>query len=452
MEWERLLSLKRQGDGHKRLRSEQDETRLGFEVDYDRIIFSSAFRGLQDKTQVMPLPVTASARKAFVHTRLTHSLEVSVVGRSLGRIAGQQILNKYPSLKEVHGHRFNDFGAIVAAASLAHDIGNPPFGHSGEKAIGAYFESGPGQRYKAELTEKEYQDLLDFEGNANGFKLLTESRQGVPGGLRLSYATLGAFMKYPKESLPKKPTKHIADKKFGFFQSEKTFFEEVAHELGLKRKADNPEIGFHRHPLAYLVEAADDICYTIIDFEDGINLGLISEEYALEYLIKLVKDQINTKKYNQMPYMSDRLSYLRALSINTLISDAIRIFVNNEEAILEGDFDTSLMEKSRFKPQMDDIIQLSVEKVYRSQDVIEKELAGYRIIADLLEIFITALVHHKDNKASNYDRLILQSVPPLGRFKQATLYQLLMGASCFVASLSDTEAVHLHNKMTGRQV
>ncbi|MEP5615461.1 MAG: dGTP triphosphohydrolase, partial [Flavobacteriaceae bacterium] len=269
MDWERLLSLKRFGDTHKRLRKEQEETRLGFEVDYDRIIFSSSFRGLQDKTQVIPLPISVGSKKDFVHTRLTHSLEVSVVGRSLGRIAGQRILAKHPYLSEIHGYQFNDFGAIVAASALAHDIGNPPFGHSGEKAIGSYFEQGNGAKYKAYLSNEEFQDLADFEGNANGFKLLTESREGVPGGLRLSYATLGAFIKYPKASLPKKPSKHIADKKFGFFQSEKDFFMEVANEIGLVPNLKNKGIGFYRHPLAYLVEAADDICYTIIDFEDG---------------------------------------------------------------------------------------------------------------------------------------------------------------------------------------
>jgi dGTPase len=214
MNWEQLLSLKRFGDTNKRLRKEQDETRLGFEVDYDRIIFSSEFRSLQDKTQVIPLSQTD-----FVHTRLTHSLEVSVVGRSLGRIVGQKLLKKYPHLQNIHGYQANDFGAIVAAAALAHDIGNPPFGHSGEKAIGEFFKNVEGKSFKAQLTEKEYQDLCDFEGNANGFKILTQSRDGREGGLRLSYATLGTFMKYPKESLPKKPTRDISDKKYGFFQS-----------------------------------------------------------------------------------------------------------------------------------------------------------------------------------------------------------------------------------------
>ncbi len=448
MNWEQLLSLRRQGDTHKRLRKEQDETRLGFEVDYDRIIFSAAFRSLQDKTQVIPLSKTD-----FVHTRLTHSMEVSVVGRSLGRIAGKKILEKHPYLKEVHGYQFNDFGAIVAAAALAHDIGNPPFGHSGEKAIGEYFKTGNGQHYRSQLSEKEYQDIIDFEGNANGLKLLTETREGVQGGLRLSYATLGAFMKYPKESLPKKPTAHIADKKFGFFQTELHFFEEVAKELGLNQTRQGKDTSFSRHPLTYLVEAADDICYTIIDFEDGINLGLIPEDFALEYLIKLVKDTINTKKYNEMVYMEDRLSYLRALAISTLISDVIDVFVENEEAILDGTFGVSLLDKSKYKAQISDIIQLSVEKVYQSQEVIEKEIAGYRVISDILDVYTSALVKKTEGQASNYDRLVVKTLPAFyQRTEDLSIYQILLNTCCYVASLSDGAAVHIHNKIMGRQL
>ncbi|MEZ4810030.1 MAG: dNTP triphosphohydrolase [Allomuricauda sp.] len=452
MNWEQLLSLKRFGDTHKRLRKEQKETRLGFEVDYDRIIFSSAFRSLQDKTQVIPMPISVGSQKDFVHTRLTHSLEVSVVGRSLGRIAGQQILSKYPHLAELHGHHFNDFGAIVAAAALAHDIGNPPFGHSGEKAIGNYFEHGNGKKYRTLLSGEEYQDLIDFEGNANGFKLLTESRDGVPGGLRLSYATLGAFMKYPKASLPKKPSKHIADKKFGFFQSEKDFFLEVVEDIGLVPNQNNPGIGFYRHPLTYLVEAADDICYTIIDFEDGINLGLVPEEYALEYLINLVKDNIHVTKYNAMTSSSDRLSYLRALAINTLITDAVEVFVRHETEILEGNFGTALLDKGKYGAQISDIIKLSVEKIYQCSEVIDKELAGYRIISDLLEVYTTALVNVKEGSETNYDRLLLKSLPENYRNTDAPLYKILLDTSCFVASLSDSAAVHIHNKVMGRQI
>ena len=447
MNWEQLLSLRRKGDTNKRLRIEQDETRLGFEVDYDRIIFSSAFRSLQDKTQVIPLSKTD-----FVHTRLTHSLEVSVVGRSLGRLAGKKILEKHPYLNEVHGYQFNDFGAIVAAAALAHDIGNPPFGHSGEKSIGEYFRTGNGLKYKELITDKQYQDIIDFEGNANGFKLLAQDRAGVLGGLRLSYATLGAFMKYPKESLPKKPTKHIADKKFGFFQTEKQTFENIAADLGLLQTRKGASVSFARHPLTFLVEAADDICYTIIDFEDGINLGLISEDFALEYLIKLVKDSINTKKYHSLIYKEDRLSYLRALAINTLIQDAVSIFMENEERILQGDFDVSLLDKSPYDAQIKDIIGISVAKVYRAQEVVEKEIAGYKIISNILDVYVDALVQKKNGNASNYHKLIIETLPKAYQQTNISLYEILLNTCCYVASLSDSSAVHIHNKIQGRQL
>jgi len=440
MNWEQLLSLKRFGDKENRNRLDQDETRLGFEVDYDRIIFSDSFRSLQDKTQVVPLSKTD-----FVHTRLTHSLEVSVVARSLGRIVGEQLLKKYPNLV-TKGYKMNDFGAIVASAALAHDIGNPPFGHSGEKAIGEYFKNGNGQKYKSELTKKQWQDLIDFEGNANGFKILTESKNGVNGGLRLSYATLGSFIKYPKESLPKKPTNEIADKKFGVFQSDLSFFNELAKELGLMESRNNDEIAYKRHPLAYLVEAADDICYTIIDFEDGINLGLIDEDFALEYLIKLVKDTINTEKYYNLPNKKDRLSYLRALAIGTLINEASKIFLENETSILNGEYPFALLDKCKYEAQINDIIKISVEKIYRSSQVIEKEIVGYSVIYKLLDVFLTAINNQYESKESNYDKLII-SLSPCLISESKSLYDRILTVCNFVASLSDGFALQLYHKI-----
>ena len=439
MNWEQLLSLRRQGDTHKRLRSEQDKTRSGFEVDYDRIIFSSAFRNLQDKTQVIPFSKTD-----FVHTRLTHSLEVAVVGRSLGRVVGSAILKRYPALEHSLGYHAYDFGAIVAAASLAHDIGNPPFGHSGEQAIGDFFQIGKGQHYQDALTEKQYQDLVDFEGNANGLKVLAEDRKGVPGGLRLSYATLGTFTKYPKASLPKKPTAHVADKKFGYFQQQALFFDEVAKDLGLK-KDDNT---YNRHPLAFLVEAADDICYTLIDFEDGINLGWISEDYALEYLIKLVQKTIDQSKFSKLNTRADRLAYLRALSISTLIEDASRVFMKYEQSILEGTFSSSLMDKSSYKAQMEDIIQVSVHQIYKSREVIEKELKGYQVIHRLLEVFVQAVVHDHQGNTSAYDRLALSCLPDKMIQSSTQIYDQLLNVSCFVASLTDGKALEWYQKMS----
>lgn len=444
MKWEKLLSLKRFGDTNKRLRKEQDDTRLGFEVDYDRIIFSSEFRSLQDKTQVIPMSQTD-----FVHTRLTHSLEVSVVGRSLGRIVGKQLLKKHPHLNTSLGYQANDFGAIVASAALAHDIGNPPFGHSGEKAIGEFFKTGLGKQFRGDLSEQEYKDLCLFEGNANGFKILTQNRPGREGGLRLSYATLGAFMKYPKEVLPVKPTSHIADKKYGVFQENKNQFTEVAEELGLLKRGSQESMSFSRHPLAFLVEAADDICYTIIDFEDGINLGLIPEEFALEYLLNLVRDSINTNKYNLLNNTEDRLSYLRALAINNLIKEAASIFIENETEILNGTYNHALLDKCKYQAQVNDIIKLSVEKVYRSKEVIDKEIAGFAILTKLLEVYAKAVISKANNTSTFLDDLILNDFPKDLIENSVTTYDRLLSVCHYISLMSDSNAKLQFNKLKG---
>jgi dGTPase len=354
-------------------------------------------------------------------------------------------LKKHPQLQNTHGYQFNDFGAIVAAAALAHDIGNPPFGHSGEKAIGDYFLNGNGKRFKEQLTEKEYQDLVDFEGNANGFKILTESKNGVEGGLRLTYATLGAFMKYPKQSLPKKPTAHVADKKYGVFQSDTAFFEEVVSDLGLLSRNNE---GFARHPLTFLVEAADDICYTIIDFEDGINLGLIEEEIALEYLINLVRNTLKKDVYSGLKTSQDRLAYLRSLAINTLIAEAAKIFIENEEEILKGTFSEALLDKSQYKAQIADIIKISVEKVYQSTEVMEKEIAGYNILSTLLDGFTTAFENQSNGTARHYDKLLLRLVE--NNFStENSVYKNLMEGCNFISRLTDGNALQIFQKIKG---
>jgi len=439
MLWENLLSLNKYGDTSLRLRKNEDETRLSFDMDYDRVVFSSAFRSLQDKTQVIPLSKTS-----FVHTRLTHSIEVSVVGRSLGRAVGKHVLTKYPHLREL-GYQTNDFGAIIAAAAVAHDIGNPPFGHSGEKAIGEFFQFEKGTAIKHLLTEAEYADLCSFEGNANGFRILNETRLGVEGGLRLTYATLGAFTKYPKESLPVRPTDRIADKKYGFFQGDKKFFKEVAETLGLKSNSVNGELRYARHPLAFLVEAADDICYTIIDFEDGINLGLISEDVALEYLGGIISDKINTHKYSKLQTKEERIAYLRAVAIGALIQDATDIFLQNEEAILAGEFHQSLLYDSKYRHQITDVIDCSVERIYQSDEVVEKEVSGYVVLQHLLDIFFTAIINQENGRETSFDKLLLKKLPERYR-KKGSLYDKVMGITCYIASLTDSNAVELHLK------
>ena len=439
MLWENLLSLNKYGDTSLRLRKNEDETRLSFDMDYDRVVFSSAFRSLQDKTQVIPLSKTS-----FVHTRLTHSIEVSVVGRSLGRAVGKHVLTKYPHLREL-GYQTNDFGAIIAAAAVAHDIGNPPFGHSGEKAIGEFFQFKKGTAIKHLLTEAEYADLCSFEGNANGFRILNETRLGAEGGLRLTYATLGAFTKYPKESLPVRPTDRIADKKYGFFQGDKKFFKEVAKTLGLKSNSVNGELRYVRHPLAFLVEVADDICYTIIDFEDGINLGLIGEDVALEYLGGIISDKINTHKYSKLQTKEERIAYLRAVAIGALIQDATDIFLQNEDAILAGEFHQSLLYDSKYRHQITDVIDCSVERIYQSDEVVEKEVSGYVVLQHLLDIFFTAIINQENGRETSFDKLLLKKLPERYR-KKGSLYDKVMGITCYIASLTDSNAVELHLK------
>lgn len=443
MNWTQLLSLKKFGDTKVRNRTDENPSRVGFEVDYDRIIFSNAFRSLQDKTQVIP-----HSKTDFVHTRLTHSLEVSVVGRSIGRLAGEQIINKYPELSNL-GYTINDFGAIVAAACLCHDIGNPPFGHSGEKAIGDFFLHGVGEKYRLDLDPTQWQDLIDFEGNANGFHVLTDSRPGAEGGLRISYATLGAFMKYPKESLPKKPTNDISDKKYGFFQADKSSFMDVAKSLGLIRK-DGSAVRYFRHPLTYLVEAADDICYTIIDFEDGINLGWIPEEHALEFLIKIVKNNINSEKYAALQTKAERVGYLRALAIGSLISDVVRVFMENEDQILKGNFPFALTDKCAYVAQMKDIITISISNVYESREVVEKEIVGYKVLHTLLEKFIAASNNHFLGKATHYDEMILKLLPEQYQTEEESLYLRLLNICCFISMLTDGKALELYHSIVGK--
>jgi len=259
-------------------------------------------------------------------------------------------------------------------------------------------------------------------------------------------------MKYPKESLPKKPTSNIIDKKYGFFQAEKSVFVDVAKDLGLQKIREGNDITFSRHPLAFLVEAADDICYTIIDFEDGINLGLIEEEFALEYLINLVRDTINTEKYYQLTTKQDRLSYLRALAIGNLINEAAKVFLDNEDSILKGKYQISLLDKCKYEAQINDIIKISINKIYRSKEVVEKEIAGYKVLADLLDVFINAINNSFNGKASNYDNLLLNTLPEKYRTLDVSLYQRILSICSYIAGMSDGAAILLHKKIKGIEI
>jgi len=373
MEWIKLLSSKRIG---KKIQG-RTIARSAFEQDFDRIVFSQPFRLLQNKTQVFPLP-----EEDFVHNRLTHSLEVSSVARSLGRMVGKTIMARHPDLAKYEFSEF-DFGSIVAAAALSHDIGNPPFGHSGEKAISDYFNANKDLLSDLELTPKEWMDLFSFEGNAQGFRLLAGNENH---GLKLTNATLATFSKYPKQTgLKGVDSEKASQKKYGFFQTEKEIFQRVAKEVGLIKRADYT---WGRHPLAFLVEAADDICYHIIDLEDGCRLGLVSFDTFLELLSPILKNRIQKNKLRTIEDQNEKLGILRAMAIGELIGTASQAFLDEEINILNGNYDSALTETIIYQNSLAEIKTFSIEHIYKAEMVLEKEIMGLQILPQLIDQFL----------------------------------------------------------------
>lgn len=394
----------------------------------------------------MPMP-----ESDFVHTRLTHSLEASVVGRSLGRIVGKSILERHPQLAQEKNIQEADFGDIVAAACLAHDIGNPPFGHSGEDAISSYFQSDEAQPYLATLSEAEKADLHRYEGNAAGFRVLTytyPTHCNLPGGLSLTYTTLATFTKYPKESLPIiLNTKSTSEKKYGFFQTEKAWFQNIAQELGLLKKGQAGEVFYHRHPLAFLVEAADDICYRIIDFEDGLKLGLVPQEEGLNLLRQILNDDPERKSSLTFYDWREEIGYLRARIIGKLIDETTSVFLQHEQEILAGTYDKPLINELDCKPVLDKIRDLSVRLIYQNRPVLEIEAAGFEVLGGLLDAGIKA-VFKPDSK---HHRKLAALIPPqyLELPDTATDYDRIIHITDFVTSLTDQAALGLYRKIKG---
>lgn len=443
MNWEKLLTSGRFDlrDGHSAI---ETQNRSEIERDYDRIIFSSPFRNLQDKTQVFPLP-----EHDFVHTRLTHSLEVSSVGRSLGKAVGEFLLNKYPDLQS-KGISSSDIGAIVAAASLAHDIGNPPFGHAGEEAISDFFKHHPyGFVWQTYVSQQEWSDLCNFEGNAQGFRMLVSKENG----LKLTYPTLAAFTKYPRPSqVFEKDPKRRSHKKYGFFVDQKEEFEMLSEKLGLEKSSTEC---FLRHPLAFLVEAADDICYSIIDLEDGCTLGLVSFEESVSLLGEILGDKFQPEKLNKYNSDAQKLAVLRAMAIGQLIGESVAAFCKEEENILSGDFDQALTDSISAASALHKISKLSVQKIYRSKPVLEKEAAGFQVLEGLLEVFSKALNHkfYQTELFSGKDRSILRLLPedfPMEGWDSSTNpYPLLRELIDFISGMTDKYALSLYRKVKG---
>ncbi|AEL25240.1 dGTP triphosphohydrolase [Cyclobacterium marinum] len=435
MNWEKLLLP----EGLKP--SDTDLQRSQFERDFDRIIFSAPFRNLQDKTQVFPLP-----ENDFVHTRLTHSLEVSSVGRSLGKSTGKFLLDKYPALASKKLQPF-DIGGIVATAALAHDIGNPPFGHAGEEAISDFFKfHTTGKLWQQKCSENEWEDLTNFEGNAQGFRMLVDKGNGM----NISPATLAAFTKYPRPAWSKATgEKRRSQKKFGFYTSNITDYEHLAKGMGIPKLAENC---WMRHPLAFLVEAADDICYSIIDLEDGCTLGLVSLEESISLMAGIIGDRYDPEKLQKYSSPKQKLAIMRAMTISRLIQETSAVFEEKEVDILSGEFDQALTEIIPSAENLEAITSLSVKKIYRSQPVLEKEAAGYQVLEGLLATFSEALFHFHfcKEKFSGHNKSILRLLPEeLELQKSRDAYALMRGLLDFISGMTDKHALSLYRRVKG---
>ncbi|MFW9598014.1 MAG: deoxyguanosinetriphosphate triphosphohydrolase [Paludibacter sp.] len=434
MNWQQLLSTIR--FGQEAYYAPRHDDRSEFQRDYDRLIFSAPFRRLQNKTQVFPLPGSV-----FVHNRLTHSLEVACVGRSLGSSVAQKLQSKYPE-----NQYLSEIGAIVSAACLAHDMGNPPFGHSGEKAIATYFSEGKGKWLEAILTPEQWKDLTCFEGNANAFRLLTHQFSGRrPGGFVLTYSTLAAIVKYPYASIYSDFTKQ----KFGFFDAEKGVYERIAHMLGICKLPDNPN-RYARHPLVYMVEAADDICYQIMDIEDAHKLRILTTNETIELLMGFFDSERQKRRRETMLMVTDKneqIAYLRSSVIGLLIEQCAQVFVNNEQAILDGTFTGSLIKKLPAQSANAYALcsETAFERIYRSPEVLDVELAGYKIITTLLEHFVDAVI----NPDKAYSKQLLNRIPEQYETNAPDVYGRLLAVLDYISGMTDVYALDLYRKITG---
>ncbi|MDO5036598.1 MAG: deoxyguanosinetriphosphate triphosphohydrolase [Porphyromonas sp.] len=437
MQWDRLISDQRFG---LESYSPKQVTRTDFQRDYDRLIFSPPFRRLQNKTQVFPLP-----GKVFVHNRLTHSLEVSCIGRSLGTQVGRSVRERYPDLWADHA----DFGAIVSAACLAHDMGNPPFGHSGERAISAYFTEGKGRRWEQQVRDEggRWEDFANFEGNANALRLLTHAFKGRrEGGFVLTYSTLASIVKYPYTSLHKG-----VGSKFGFFATEEESYARIAEHLGIIKLSEEGAPGVYaRHPLVYLVEAADDICYLIMDLEDAFKLKIITKEDCIALLLNFLTEEERDTAEQVLDKVKDdneQVAYLRSKAIGRLVDAAIYTFLQHEEDILAGRFKGSLVEAmpAREHDAYTTLRRLSFDKIYYAKEVLDIEFAGFRIFEYLLDTLIE--IQLKPDNA--YSQLWFNRIPQQYDMQQESLYHKIQAALDYISGMTDVYALDLYRKFTG---
>ena len=439
MKWQSLISNKRFGQELKH--AERHDDRSEFKRDYDRLIFSAPFRRLQNKTQVFPLPGSI-----FVHNRLTHSLEVASVGMSFGMDVSTLLCERHPELR---GTLFEQIGTIVSAACLAHDMGNPPFGHSGERAIQTFFTEGAGNYLQSRLSKRFWDDITHFEGNANAFRLLTHRFNGRRiGGFVMTYATLASIVKYPFAS-------SLAGNhgKFGFFSSEEETYIKVADELEImKLSPSGAPIRYARHPLVYLVEAADDICYEIMDIEDAHKLKILSFEETAHLLMGFFDEE--TQQHIKQRIADEGLTdnnekvvYMRACAVGKLENKCVEAFVANEEEILNGTFEGSLIDHidETQRQAYKHCSALSYQRIYHSKPVLDVELAGYKIMQTLMETMIEAAV----NPERFYSQQLLRRFSSQYDIQSPDLETRIMAVIDYISGMTDVYALEIYQKING---
>ena len=438
MNWTQLITNKRLGLEH--LHNKQSDIRSDFERDSDRIIFSAPFRRLQNKTQVFPLP-----GNIFVHNRLTHSLEVSTVRRSLGSRVAQKLAERYPEC----ANHLNQIPSIVQAACLAHDMGNPPFGHSGEQAIGTFFSEGEGHKYQHFVTPDQWEDFTHFEGNANAFRLLAHQYLGRrEGGFVLTYSTLASIVKYPHEAKYSPAGKQ----KFGFFQQDKPLYERIAAELGICKQVGD-ERKYARHPLVYLVEAAEDICYELMDLEDASKLHIISTDAALQLFLGFFSEERREHlrvHCDRLEDPNEKLAYLRSCAIGALVDACAEAFIACEPQIMVGELQPSLIRQlpeplcSAFAACAD----ISVKQIYRARMVLDIELSGYRVISELLRCYI----HAAFSPTTAYSHQLLNRVPSQYDVRAERPYDRILAILDFISGMTDVYALDLYRMIQGIEI
>lgn len=448
-----IYSAKRIGIG------ESKDFRTSYQRDFDRVIFSSAFRRLQNKTQVFPLPGSV-----FVHNRLTHSLEVASVGRSLGSVIGEFIADAFNAVLSEQSKDFylHNLYNVISSACLCHDIGNPAFGHSGEDAIASFFERNE-EKLKFRFTEKQWIDFIHFEGNANAIRILTQKQSGkLQGSIALTYATLASIAKYPCESIARNGNV-LHRQKFGFFQSEKSNFQDIAKETQLIEESANPLV-YKRHPFVWLVEAADDICYNIIDLEDSHRLGIIDHDKCVNLLLDLIqaldpKNGIESlkKRHQLMSDKNEKIAFLRAKCIGLLIEKSAEVYKSQIHKILEGKLEVSLLDaisevsSTEATFVLDEIERFSIENIYNHHSVVEIENAGFNVMYELLSHFIWPILKPSEERSKS-DKKAIKLMPNQFLYEDASDYEKVLGVLDFVSGMTDNFASELYRKIKGIEI